>query len=155
MNAADIKLVRTTSENIDFISLIKLLDQELFKNYGEQQVTYNQHNQVGKLNTVLIIYYHDEAIGCGCFRQFDEDGAIEIKRMFVKKTYRGKGISKTILSELEKWAIEEGYWLSVLETGVLQHEAVGLYLKQGYKKTKCYGDYANLNNSICFQKKLY
>ncbi len=154
MKAEDLKLLRTTSKNNDFIHLIKLLDAELFENYGEQQVTYNQHNQVGILNTVLLIYYQNEAIGCGCFRQFNEEDTIEIKRMYVKKTYRGKGISKIILYELEKWAIEEGYRLSVLETGLLQNEAIGLYLKQGYKKTKCYGDYANLNNSRCFRKKL-
>jgi putative acetyltransferase len=155
MKSEEIKLVRTTSENSDFSDLIKLLDHELFENYGEQQVTYNQHNQVGKLDTVLLIYYHNEAIGCGCFRQFNDEGTVEIKRMYVKKLYRGKGISKIILKELEKWAVEEGYRLSVLETGVLQHEAIGLYLKQGYEKTKCYGDYAHLNNSICFIKRLY
>ena len=28
---------------------------------------------------------------------------IEIKRMYVDKAYRGKGFSKIVLSELEKW----------------------------------------------------
>jgi putative acetyltransferase len=90
MKSEEIKLVRTTSENSDFSDLIKLLDHELFENYGEQQVTYNQHNQVGKLDTVLLIYYHNEAIGCGCFRQFNDEGTVEIKRMYVKKSCTGE-----------------------------------------------------------------
>lgn len=154
MKAENLKLLRTQSENKDFKELIKLLDKELFGNYGEQQVTYNKHNQVDELNTTLVAYYDKEAIACGCFRPFVEEEAVEIKRMFVKKEWRGKGVSKIILNELEKWAIEKGFQSSVLETGVLQHQAIGLYLKQGYRKTKNYGEYENLDNSICFRKEL-
>ena len=40
--------------------------------------------------------------------------------MFTKEKYRGKGYAKMVLLLLEKWAKEEGYNFSVLETGVQQ-----------------------------------
>ena len=70
------------------------------------------------------------------------------------KPWRGKGLSKIILNELEKWAVEDGFLASVLETGALQHEAIGLYQQHGYQEIDNYGEYQHLVDSICFRKEL-
>jgi hypothetical protein len=41
-----------------------------------------------------------------------------------------------------------------LETGKRQPEAIGLYKKNGYKLIPNYGQYAEVENSVCFEKEL-
>ena len=74
--------------------------------------------------------------------------------MYVKPAYRGHGISKLILSELEKWAAEMGFKNAVLETGRKHHEAIGLYKGTGYKEISNYGPYKHMPDSLCFGKAL-
>lgn len=79
---------------------------------------------------------------------------MEIKRKFVPTKMRGKGVAVAVLNELESWARELGYEKCVLETGDKMLEAIGLYKKCGYKIISNYGQYANVENSICFEKEL-
>ncbi len=148
-----IKIVRTNSSNRDFTQLTSQLDRDLLERNQEEQKHYDQHNKIEQINTVLIIYDQEEPIACGCFKHFDAQ-RVEIKRMFVNPAYRGKGISKIVLKELENWALELGYSKTILETGKKQFEAIGLYKKSDYNKIENYGQYANLPNSVCFEKKL-
>jgi GNAT superfamily N-acetyltransferase len=74
--------------------------------------------------------------------------------MFTLPEYRGKGVAKTILSELEKWAKEEKYSVSILETGFMQKDAIHLYEKMGYEVTENFGQYIGVENSICMKKRI-
>jgi GNAT superfamily N-acetyltransferase len=145
------KIVRTNSENIDFKYLIKKLDEDLWSRNNSLQHEYDRYNKLENIQTVLLVYDSDKPVGCGCFRLFNEK-SVEIKRMYVVKEHRGKGISKIILNELEKWALEIGFESAVLETGHNQFEAVGLYSRLGYQKIDNFGQYAFMPNSICFKK---
>jgi hypothetical protein len=42
----------------------------------------------------------------------------------------------------------------VLETGKRQPEAIELYKKNNYKIIPNFGQYVNVENSVCFEKKL-
>jgi putative acetyltransferase len=148
-----ITIIHDNSENKDFQKLVNLLDDELNSRYGTFQVQYDKYNKINTLDSVVIGYLDDEAVGCGCFRILDKD-TIEIKRMIVKTEFRGRGIGKIILQGLEKWAIEKGHSRSILETGKKQIEAIKLYTKQGYKKIDNYGQYIGNSNSICMSKEL-
>jgi GNAT superfamily N-acetyltransferase len=57
-----------------------------------------------------------------------------------------------ILAELEKWAGELSCTKCILETGKRQPDAIGLYKKNGYKPVPNYGQYAGVENSVCFEK---
>lgn len=92
---------RTSTNDTDFIHLISLLDHELWVELKEDQSTYDQYNKVPGISTAIIIYADKKPFACGCFKVYD-DKTVEVKRMFVDKAYRGKGISKMILTELEK-----------------------------------------------------
>ena len=84
---------RTNGSDEDFVELIRLLDHELWSELQEDQATYDQHNKVPDISTALIVYTGNEPVAIGCFREYDEQTA-EIKRMFVKKEHRGRGLSK-------------------------------------------------------------
>ena len=144
-------ITRTTSENIDFQKLVILLDEVLRSRDGEDHSFYAQHNTLDKIKHVVVIYQDDRAIGCGAFKEFDSN-TVEIKRMFVLPAARGKGIGKLILSQLEKWAAELNYTHCILETGKRQPEAIRLYESSGYGRISNFGQYANVDNSVCMKK---
>jgi len=144
-------LVRTNSDNSDFRGLVALLDQDLQIRDGDEHSFYAQFNKVDKIRHVVVAYEHDEAVGCGAIKEYAE-GVAEIKRMFVRAERRGRGIAKSILSELETWASELNFSECILETGIKQPEAIALYQKSGYKTIPNYGQYSQVENSVCMKK---
>lgn len=142
---------RTTSENPDFIALVKQLDAYLKKVDGDDHAFYNQFNSIENLNQVIVLYADEKAVACGAIKEFDNE-SMEVKRMYTARDSRGKGFATQVLNELEKWAAELGYTTCVLETGQEQKEAIQLYKKCGYSIIPNYGQYALVENSICFKK---
>ncbi len=143
---------RTDQKDADFLSLVKLLDAELAERDGDDHEFYAQFNKTVGLAGVVVAYRGNEAVGCGAFRQFDEETA-EIKRMYVRSESRGMRIGAEILTELEAWAVESGFSRCVLETGFKQPEAIALYKRCGYCVIANYGQYAEAYNSVCMEKK--
>jgi GNAT superfamily N-acetyltransferase len=148
-----INTIRTTSDNQDFIELVKYLDTDLAKRDGDDHLFYDQFNKVDKIKYAIVAYESGKAIGCGAIKEFSGN-TMEIKRMYILTESRGKGIATKILTELEIWATELHYKKCVLETGKRQPEAIELYRKNGYKIIPNYGQYAGIENSICFEKEM-
>lgn len=146
-----ITLIRTTSENKDFGKLVLELDAYLKILDGEDHAFYAQFNKTNLLKNALVCYENDMAVGIGAYKEFEPNVA-EIKRMYTVPDYRGKGIAMAIVTELEVWAKEENYTTSILETGYLQLDAIGLYQKLGYEITENYGQYKGLTTSVCMKK---
>lgn len=144
---------RTDSENKDFINLVSELDADLRIRDGDDHAFYAQFNKTSKIKTVIVAYDGDLAVGCGAIREFSV-GTMEVKRMYVKPDQRGKGAASAILRELEYWALELNFSTCVLETGARQPEAIALYHKNDYKRIANYGQYQDIGNSLCFEKKL-
>ncbi len=149
----NLKIIRTNSENKDFINLVKQLDNYLKITDGDEHDFYNQFNNIDVLQHVVMAYSNNVAVGCGAFKKFDKS-SVEIKRMYVSEIYRKQGIAKQVLKELERWAKEIGYKKCILETGKRQKEAVLFYDKCDYKTIPNYGQYVEMENSICFEKAL-
>ena len=144
---------RTTSNDNDFQLLIKQLDHELWNELQEDQAQYDQYNKVPDLNTVVVVYVNDLPAASGCFKKYNTD-TIEVKRMFVVKEHRGKGLSKIVLTELENWATEEGFKYAILETSIHFIPATTLYKTSGYKIIPNYDQYEGLEESVCMKKSL-
>ena len=136
-----------------FITLIKLLDADLLERNGDLQQSYNVHNQTDYINHVVIAYFGDEAVGCASFKLID-DSTVEIKRMFVRPEFRGTGIASLVLTELEVWAVEEGFLHAILETGINNPKAIRFYQKQGYTTIPNYPPYTGNPNSICMAREI-
>lgn len=146
-------LIRTDSDNPDFVQLVKLLDADLAQRDGTEHDFYAQYNKIDKIKHVVLSYDGQEPVGCGAIKQYNQD-VMEVKRMYTKETHRGRGIAAAILKELEIWASELSYQSCVLETGYRQPEAIQLYEKAGYSRIQNYGQYAGVANSLCFEKKM-
>ena len=149
-----LKLIRTNSENSDFINLVKKLDAYLKITDGDDHDFYNQFNNIDVIKYVVVVYKNNQPVGCGAIKHFDSN-RVEVKRMFVSSSQRGLGIAPEILNELELWAKELSYKKCILETGEQQVEAVKLYHKSNYKRMRInYGQYKGVVNSLCFEKKI-
>lgn len=148
-----VTLVRTNSENSDFIQLVKLLDAELAVRDGAEHSFYSQFNKIDTIRYVIVAYQDSIPTGCGAIKEFSPE-EVEIKRMFVQSGKRHTGIASKILSALEQWARELNYKKCILETGKRQPEAIALYTKNGFSRIPNYGQYKGIGNSLCFEKTL-
>ena len=148
-----ITLVRTNSDNKDFIDLVKLLDAELAALDGDEHVFYAQLNKTDTIKHVIVAYENDTPISCGAIREYSPT-TMEVKRMYTLPGHRGKGLATKVLNELEKWASELSYQKCILETGLRQPDAIRLYEKNGYSRIPNYGKYAGIANSVCFEKEI-
>lgn len=146
-------LKRTNSDDLDFQNLVIELDKVLAVLDGDDHSFYAQYNKLNAIKHVVVLYENDIPVGCGAIKEYDEH-TMEVKRMFVDPTHRGKGLATVVLLELEKWAKELGYKKCILETGKKQTDAVRLYEKNNYLLMENYGQYAGVEYSLCFEKKL-
>lgn len=79
----------------------------------------------------FITRVDDVPAGCGGVKFCPRWG--ELKRMYVRPQFRGKGLGKLMLEHLETFARQQGTTLLRLETGIYQPEAMGLYERMGYR----------------------
>ena len=147
-----IATIRTTPDNPDFINLVKQLDADLSERDGTEHSFYAQYNKADKIKYAIVAYEYGNPIGCGAIKEYAPN-VMEVKRMYTSPGKRGKGIATQILVELEKWAAELSYEKCILETGLRQPDAIWLYEKNGYRRISNYGKYAEMGNSVCFEKK--
>lgn len=103
---------------------------------------------------------HGEPVAMGGWRLRPDLEALvgpdvaEVKRMFVSAHARRRGYAAAVLAELERTAREAGARRLVLETGLMQPEAIALYEARGYTPTVPFGHYADSDLSRYFAKRL-
>lgn len=151
MQKTAIRLVRTNSNNRDFIDLVLRLDSYLAESDGDEHDFYHQFNGIESLQHVILAYKNKKPVACGAIKEFEKE-IVEIKRMYTSPENRRNGLGSIILNELEEWATELDYSKSILETGRRQPEAIALYKKNGYQIIENYGQYKGVDNSVCFEK---
>ncbi len=74
----------------------------------------------------------DRPVAGGGVKRLD-DGAAEIKRMYVAPEARGAGIGRALLAALEDAARDLGYTVVRLDTGRFQGSALRMYQEAGYR----------------------
>jgi len=132
---------------------VRLLDADLATRDGNEHSFYAQFNKIDKIRHVVVAFENNLPVGCGAIKSYDLQ-TMEVKRMYTLPEHRGKGIARNILKELEKWAAELSCNKCILETGKRQPEAIELYQRSGYTIIPNYGQYAAIENSVCFEKQL-
>ena len=83
-------------------------------------------------------------VAIGGWRRIDDfaEHTVEIKRMYVAPAFRGRGLSRRMLAELERSAADAGARRIVLITGDRNVEAIALYESSGYEPAPGFGHYA-------------
>ncbi|WP_367136251.1 GNAT family N-acetyltransferase [Saccharothrix sp. HUAS TT1] len=145
----------------DSAKLIAELQQVYVDRYGDADITPVDPAQfAAPLGHFAVGYLDDAPVACGGWRAHDEEqdslrpGDAEIKRMYVVDAARGRGLARAVLSALEEAARAVGRRRMVLETGLRQPEAIGLYRANGYERIDNFGVYRHHPESLCFAKDL-
>lgn len=149
MNSARIK----DSEKVKIIPVEseKLLNhvQELFKEYaaslGFDLCFQNFDKELTELpgeysppdGRLLLALYDNEIVGCVALRRLSKN-ICEMKRMYVRPKFRGKGIGRYLSQTIIEKAREMGYKSMRLDTIPSMKEAIVLYKSLDFKKIKPY-----------------
>ena len=127
---------------------------ELEQLYGRGDLVEVEANGHEEMLATVALSVDGEVAACGSLRAAEHhpEGHGEIKRMYVRPAYRGRGLSALVLARLERLAAEAGLRRLVLETGLLQEPAVRLYRSAGYRRIATYGPYVADPMSVCYAK---
>ncbi|MFL7792531.1 MAG: GNAT family N-acetyltransferase [Anaerolineae bacterium] len=134
--------------------LIRNLSAELGERYGDDgSGAFSPDDMRVSGGAFVIAWLDGQPVGCGALRPLERSVG-EVKRVFVEKDFRRRGVARKILQRLETIAAQFGYRALRLETGILQPEAVNLYKSIGYRRVRCYSHYVDNPLSVCFEKRL-
>ncbi len=101
--------------------------------------------------THTVIALDEEVpIGHAALRPFGS--SVEVKKVFVAESARGRAVARQLMRELELIAAAQGAASLVLQTGPLQVAAIGLYVDLGYIKVPPFGKYTAISNALCYEK---
>jgi GNAT superfamily N-acetyltransferase len=147
-------------------ALISELNAELSAMYPEPGATHFSldTSEVAPGSGIFVVArWNGRPIGCGALRKVPDATLVrelgsrvgELKRMYVAREARGRGIGRAVLDRLEAEARTLGLARLVLETGTRQLEALALYRRAGFTEIPAYGEYAaSAATSVCMAKEL-
>jgi GNAT superfamily N-acetyltransferase len=111
----------------DAIALITELEAVLDPLYpSESRHGYSVEKLLRQGVAFFIIRNDGVLVGCGGVQLFGSEYA-EIKRMYIRPQFRGRGFAQLMLDHLAEHSRRNGVNVLRLETGIHQHEAIGLY----------------------------
>jgi GNAT superfamily N-acetyltransferase len=135
-------------------ALVEELDRDLLARYPRHNIHGVDLEKLEAGQGFFVVARLDgRPVGCGAVRVL-EPGIGEVKRMYVRRVARRRGVAQAVLATLEKTAHAMGIHTLRLETGTRQPEANALYEKQGYHPIPCFGEYICDPFSLCYEKAL-
>jgi GNAT superfamily N-acetyltransferase len=120
---------------------------------AESRHGYNVEKLLRERVAFFIAREHGKAAGCGGVQLYGTEYG-ELKRMYVRPAFRGRGLGRAILVRLEEHAREHGVGMLRLETGIYQKEAIALYEGFGFGRIGPFGDYKQDPLSLFYEKRI-
>jgi putative acetyltransferase len=154
IRAMPVTISRERPDTPDATALILELEDHLASRYpDESRHGFSVERLIEQDVRFFVLRTDGEAAGCGGVLLVRDDGEPygEIKRMYVRPAFRGSGFGRLVLDRLADHARGEGIALLRLETGIDQHEAIGLYESVGFRRCAPFGPYADDPLSPCFE----
>lgn len=149
-----IEITNERPDTHDARTLIEELDAHLIPQYPiESHHGYSIEKLLRENVAFFVIRQDGLAAGCGGILLVGSEYG-EIKRMYVRPAFRGKGLSKLMLEHLAAYARDRGVNLLRLETGIHQREAIGLYERMGFVQIPPFGPYPVDPLSRCYEKRI-
>lgn len=133
-------------------TLIAELQDEYVVRYGGPDETPVDPDEFSPPHGSFFLVHRDGAvIGCAGMRRRSTE-EVEVKRMFVRAPFRGRGYARSLLALVEGEARALGFTRVLVETGLAQPEAMGLYESSGYVRIPGFGHYRNEPQNRCYAK---
>ncbi|HMQ29809.1 MAG TPA: GNAT family N-acetyltransferase [Chloroflexaceae bacterium] len=150
----EITITPERPDTADASTLIAELEDELAPLYpATSRHGYSVERLLAQGVAFFVLRADGAPAGCGGVQLVGAEYG-ELKRMFVRPAFRGRGLAGRLLATLEGVARERGAPLLRLETGVHQREAIALYRRYGFAPTGPFGPYNEDPLSLFFEKPL-
>jgi GNAT superfamily N-acetyltransferase len=135
-----LELVPRRADHPDAARLLRAFYAEQVGRYGfAESIALDPGRFAGPDGGFVVVYLDGEPAGCGCWRWHDRAaGVAEFKKTFLVPAARGIGAGRALLTRLERDAVAAGAVRGILETGVRNTAALGLFTSQGYQPIPSY-----------------
>jgi putative acetyltransferase len=101
----------------------------------------------------FVLRVDGQPAGCGGILLVGQEYG-ELKRMYVRPEFRGRGYGRLLIEGLAAHAQRHGITLLRLETGVHQRAAIRLYEQYGFRRIPPFGPYFEDPVSLCYEMAL-
>jgi ribosomal protein S18 acetylase RimI-like enzyme len=146
-------ITRERPDTADAVSLITELEAVLEPLYpSESRHGFSVEKLIAQEVAFFVLRSDGAPAACGGVKL--EGGYGEVKRMYVRPLFRGRGFAKLVLDRLADHARAHGAGLLRLETGVRQREAIGLYERMGFCRIPPFGPYTDDPLSLFYEKRI-
>lgn len=141
-------------DTADALALIDELEAELTPGYPpESHHGYSVEKLIAQGVAFFVLRADGAAAGCGGIQIYGTDYG-ELKRMYTRPAYRGRGLAVAMIDHLAAYAHTRGVARLRLETGIYQEAAVRLYERSGFVRIPPFPPYREDPLSLFFEKRL-
>jgi len=139
-----ISITEVAPDAEDAVQLIRELDAHLMAHPypAQSRHAFSVEKLLRERVVFFITHYEGHLAGCGGIKLFGAEYG-EVKRMYVRPAFRGKGLGKAMLNRLLDYARSKDVDLLRLETGIYEVEAIGLYERFGFQRRGPFGEYVD------------
>ncbi len=139
--AGDVVVTAERPDSGDARLLIEELEAELAPLYPRaSRHGYSVDQMIAQRVAFFVVREAGTPAACGGVQLFGTEYG-ELKRMYVRPAFRGRGYAKLILNRLAEHARSGGAARLRLETGIHQNEAIALYERAGFRRIPPFGAY--------------
>lgn len=134
------------AESAAHVAQARELFQEYAQSLGVNLCFQNFEQELARLpghyappdGRLLLAEYDGQMAGCVALHKW-EDGICEMKRLYLRPSFRGKGLGRVIAEKIIAEARSIGYQRMRLDTiGPLMKDAVEMYRKLGFREIAPY-----------------
>ena len=152
-----IKHIIEEGEELDIIrDLFREYEKELNENICFQSFEEELKDPLKKYGPpsgdLMLAYWDDEIAGCIALMKMKEPGACEMKRLYVKPSFRKNKIGRLLIEDLLNSAKERDYKIMRLDTFLKLQSAMHLYQQFGFKNISPY--YNNPLAGVVYMEKM-
>jgi ribosomal protein S18 acetylase RimI-like enzyme len=141
-------------DHADAVALITELDAHLTQLYPlESRHGFSVEKLIAQAVAFFVLREGGTPAGCGGIQLVGTEYG-ELKRMYVRPQFRGRGFGKLLLDHLTDYARARGVGLLRLETGIHQTAAIRLYEGVGFQRIPPFGPYFEDPVSLCYEKSI-
>ena len=153
-----IKHIIEEGEELNIIrDLFREYEKELNENICFQSFEEELKNPLKKYGPpsgdLILAYWDDEVAGCIALMKMKESGACEMKRLYVKPSFRKNKIGRLLIEDLLNSAKERDYKIMRLDTFLKLQAAMHLYQQFGFKNISPY--YNNPLPNVVYMEKSF
>jgi putative acetyltransferase len=147
----DVQIAQERPDHPEAAALVEELEEHLAAFYpAESRHGLSVERLIAEQVAFFVVRVDGAPAACGGVKLVGREYG-ELKRMYVRPAFRGRGLARLLIDRLAEHARAAGSGLLRLETGVHQRAAIALYEGVGFRRIPPFGPYREDPLSMCFE----